>query len=56
MCQSAVSAFLRCRFARELGSAKRVVLPDAPHQAVRSNAEVYQLRGWKTALPEIPTL
>lgn len=52
--QFAASAFLRCRFARGLGAAKCAVLPDAPHQAVRSNAEVYQLRGWKTALPEIP--
>ena len=24
--------------------------------AARSSAEVYQLRGWKTALPEIPAL
>ena len=54
MCQSAVSAFLRCRLARELGAAKRAVLPDVPHQTARSSAEVYQLRGWKTALPEIP--
>ena len=56
MCQSAVSAFLRCRFVRELGAAKRAVLPDAPHQTARSSAEAYQLRGWKTALPEIPAL
>ena len=56
MQQPAASSFLRCRFARELGAAKRAVPPDVPHQAVRSNAEVYQLRGWKTALPEIPTL
>ena len=56
MCQSAVSAFLRCRFVRELGAAKRAVLPDALHQAAWLSAEVYQLRGWKTALPEIPVL
>ena len=56
MCQSAVSAFLRCRFVRELGAAKRAVLPDVPHQTARSSAEAYQLRGWKTALPEIPAL
>ncbi len=56
MCQSAVSAFLRCRFVRELGAAKRAVLPDALHQAARSSAEAYQFRGWKTALPEIPAL
>ena len=56
MCQSAVSAFLRCRFVRDLGAAKRAVLPDAPHQAARSSAEAYQFRGWKTALPEIPAL
>ena len=49
-------AFLRCRLARELGAAKRAVLPDALHQAARSNAEAYQFRGWKTALPEIPAL
>ena len=56
MCQSAVSAFLRCRFVRELGAAKRAVPPDLPHQAARSSAEVYQLRGWKMALPGIPAL
>ena len=56
MCQSAVSAFLRCRLARELGAAKRAVLPDALHQAARSSAEAYQFRGWKTALPEMPAL
>ena len=56
MCQSAVSAFLRCRFVRELGAAKRAVLPDVPHQTARSSAEAYQFRGWKTALPEIPAL
>ena len=56
MCQSAVSAFLRCRFVRELGAAKRAVLPDVPHQAARLSAEVHQLRGWKMALPEIPAL
>ena len=56
MCQSAVSAFLRCRFVRELGAAKRAVLPDVPHQTARSSAEVYQFRGWKTALPGIPAL
>ena len=54
MCQSAVSAFLRCRFVRELGAAKRAVLPDVLHQAARSSAVMYQLRGWKMALPEIP--
>ena len=46
-------AFLRCRLARELGAAKRAVLPDALHQAARSNVGVYQLRGWKTALREL---
>ena len=58
MCQSAVSAFLRCRFVRELGAAKRAVLPDALHQAAWSSAEVYQLHGWKTALrePDAPDL
>ena len=56
MCQSAVSAFLRCRFVRELGAAKRAVPPGGPNQAAWSGAEVYQLRGWKTALPEIPAL
>ncbi len=56
MCQSAVSAFLRCRLGRELGAAKRAVLPDALHQAARSNVGAYQLRGWKTALPGIPAL
>ena len=56
MCQSAVSAFLRCRFVRELGAAKRAVPPDVPHQTARSNVGAYQLRGWKTALPEIPAL
>ena len=56
MCQSAVSAFLRCRFVRELGAAKRAVLPDVPHQTARSSAEAYQFRGWKTALPEMPAL
>lgn len=49
-------AFLRCRFARELGAAKRAVLPDVPHQTARSSAEAYQFRGWKTALPEMPAL
>ena len=49
-------AFLRCRLARELGAAKHAVLPDALHQAAWSSAEVYQLRSWKTALPEIPAL
>ena len=49
-------AFLRCRLARELGAPKRAVLPDALHQAARSNVEAYQLRGWKTALPEMPAL
>ena len=52
--QFAVSAFLRCRFVRELGAAKRAVPLDAPYQAAWSSAEVYQLRGWKTALPGIP--
>ena len=56
MCQSAVSAFLRCRFVRELGAAKRAVLPDVPHQTARSNVGAYQLRGWKTVVPEIPAL
>ena len=56
MCQSAVSAFLRCRFVRELGAVKRAVLPDVPHQAARSGAGMHRLRGWKTALPEIPAL
>ena len=54
--QFAVSAFLHCRFVRELGAAKRAVLPDVPHQTARSSAEAYQFRGWKTALPEIPAL
>ena len=54
--QFAVSAFLHCRFARELGAAKRAVLLDALHQTARSNVGAYQLRGWKTALPEIPAL
>ena len=54
MCQSAVSAFLRCRLARELGAAKRAVLPDALHQAAWSSVGMHQLRGWKTVLPEIP--
>jgi len=49
-----VLAFLRCRFARELDAVKRAVLPDALHQAARSSAVMYQLRGWKMALPEIP--
>ena len=49
-------AFLRCRFVRGSGAAKRAVLPDALHQAARSNVGAYQLRGWKTALPEIPAL
>ena len=56
MCQSAVSAFLRCRFVRELGAAKRAVLPDALHQAAWSSAGMHRLRGWKTALPEMPAL
>ena len=56
MCQSAVSAFLRCRFVRELGAAKRAVLPDVPHQTARSSAEAYQFRGWKMVLPEMPAL
>ena len=46
--------FLRCRLARELGAAKRAAPLDAPYQAAWSSAEVYQLRGWKTALPGIP--
>ena len=54
--QFAVSAFLRCRLARELGAAKRAVLPDVPHQTARSSAEAYQFRGWKTVLPEMPAL
>ena len=56
MCQSAVSAFLRCRFVRELGAAKHAVLPDVPYQTARSSAEAYQFRGWKTVLPEMPAL
>ena len=58
MCQSAVSAFLRCRFVRELDAAKHAVLLDALHQTARSSAEAYQLRGWKTALrePDAPDL
>ena len=56
MCQSAVSAFLRCRFVRELGAAKRAVLPDVLHQAARSSAEAYQFHGWKMVLPEMPAL
>ena len=56
MYHSAVPAFLRCRFARELGAAKRAAPLDALHQAAWSSSEVYQLRGWKTALPEIPAL
>ena len=58
MCQSAVSAFLSCRFVRELGAAKRAVLPDVPHQTARSSAEAYRLRGWKTVLrePDAPDL
>ena len=51
-----ISAFLRRRSAQGLGAAKRAVLPDALHQAARSNVGAYQLRGWKTALPEIPAL
>ena len=39
MCQSAVSAFLRCRLARELGAAKHAVLPDALHQAAWSGGQ-----------------
>ena len=56
MCQSAVSAFLRCRFVRELSAAKRAVLLDALHQAARSSAGAYQFRGWKMVVPEIPAL
>ena len=56
MCQSAVSAFLRCRFVRELDVAKHAFLLDALHQTARSSAEAYQFRGWKTALPEMPAL
>ena len=58
MCQSAVSAFLRCRLGRELGAAKRAAPLDAPYQAAWSSAEAYQLRGWKTALrePDAPDL
>ena len=56
MYHSAVPAFLRCRFARELGAAKHAAPPDVQHQVARSNAEVYQLRGWKMALPVIPAL
>ena len=54
MCQSAVSAFLRCRFVRELDAAKHAVLLDALHQTARSSAEAYQFRGWETVLPGIP--
>ena len=54
--QFAVSAFLHCRFARELDAAKCAVLPDALHQAARSSAEAYQFRGWKMVLPEMPAL
>ena len=54
--QFAVSAFLHCRFARELDAAKCAVLPDVPHQAARSSAEAYQFRGWKMVVPEIPVL
>ena len=56
MCQSAVSAFLRCRFVRELGAAKRAVPPGGPNQAAWSSVGMRQLRDWKTALPEIPAL
>ena len=49
-------AFLRCRLARELGAAKRAVLLDALQQAARANVGAYQLRGWKTALLEMPAL
>ena len=56
MCQSAVSAFLRCRLARELGAAKHAVLPDALHQAAWSGAGMHRLRGWKMVLPEMPAL
>ena len=54
--QFAVSVFLRCRFVRELGAAKRAAPLDAPYQAAWSSANAYQFRGWKTALPEIPAL
>ena len=56
MCQSAVSAFLRCRLGRELGAAKRAAPLDAPYQAAWSSAEAYQFRGWKMVLPRIPAL
>ena len=56
MCQSAVSAFLRCRFVRELDAAKRAAPLDAPYQAAWSSAEAYQFRGWKMVLPEMPAL
>ena len=56
MCQSAVSAFLRCRFVRELGAAKRAAPLDAPYQAAWSSAETYQLLGWEMVLLEIPVL
>ena len=52
----AASAFLRCRFVRGLGAAKRAAPLDAPYQAAWSSAEVYQLRGWKMVLPEMPAL
>ena len=54
--QPAVSLFLRCRLARELGAVKHAVLPDVPHQTARSSAEAYQFRGWKMVVPEIPVL
>ena len=53
MCQSAVSAFLRCRLVRELGAAKRAVPPDVQHQAAWSSAGAHWLRAWKSALPEM---
>ena len=56
MCQSAVSAFLRCRLGRELGAAKRAAPLDAPYQAAWSSVGMRQLRDWKTALPEMPAL
>ena len=56
VCQSAIPTFLRCRFVRELGAAKRAVPPDVPHQTARSSAEAYQFRGWKMVLPEMPAL
>ena len=51
-----LAVFLLHRFVRELGAAKRAVLPDVPHQTARSSAEAYQFHGWKMVLPEMPAL